>query len=289
MKILVTGSRGQLGYDLCKELKSQGFEQILAIDKDDVDITNEMDIKKVINEWNPNMVIHCAAWTNVDKAEDNPEEVYKINALGTKYIAEACRQINAKMVYISTDYVFSGEGTHFYKEEDEKKPLGVYGKTKLNGEEFVKSILDEYFLIRISWVFGINGNNFIKTMLRLSENNDEISVVDDQIGSPTYTRDISKLITEMIQTTKYGIYHATNEGICSWFQFAKYIFKVANVKINVLPISTKEYQQKYKQAFRPLNSRMSKEKLASFGFKPLPSWQNAVERFIIEELNYNSK
>lgn len=284
MKILVTGIKGQLGYDVMRELNERGYKNIRGIDIDDLDIADEVAVKNYIKEYSPNVIMHNAAWTQVDKAEDMPDLVYKVNALGPKYIAEAAKTVNAKMIYISTDYVFPGTGTEFYKPDDIKNALSIYGKTKSDGEDFVINTLDKYFIIRISWVFGINGNNFIKTMLRLSETRSEINVVNDQIGSPTYTYDLSKLMCDMIETDKYGIYHATNEGICSWYDFAKYVFEVANVDIKVNPISTEDYQKQFKQAYRPLNSRMDKSKLEANGFNLLPSWQDAVKRYIKNEL-----
>ncbi len=284
-KILVTGIKGQLGFDVCRELKERGYANYKGIDIEDLDITDKDAVTKYIIDYNPDIVIHNAAWTAVDKAEEMKEKVYAVNALGPKYIAEACKQVDAKMVFISTDYVFPGDGEKYYEPNDKKGALGVYGLTKSQGEDFVMSELDKYFIIRISWVFGINGNNFVKTMLKLAETKTQLSVVSDQIGSPTYTYDLSKLICDMIETEKYGIYHATNEGICSWYEFARYIFKTAGIdSIKVNPISTKEYQAMYKQAFRPLNSRMSKDKLEIMGFNRLPSWKDAVERYIHNEL-----
>lgn len=285
LRILVTGVKGQLGYDVCRELKERGYTNYKGIDIEDLDITDEIAVNKYIEEFKPDIVIHNAAWTAVDKAEEFKDKVYAVNALGPKYIAEACKKINATMMFISTDYVFPGNGENYYKEDDPKGALGVYGKTKSDGEDFVKSILDKYFIIRISWVFGINGNNYVKTMLRLAETKNELNIVCDQIGSPTYTYDLSKLMCDMIETNKFGVYHATNEGICSWYEFTKYIFEVAgitNVKVN--PITTKEYQSMVKQAYRPLNSRMSKGKLVKNGFNRLPDWHDAVKRYIHDEL-----
>ena len=225
MKILVTGVNGQLGYDVIRELKERGYTNFLGIDINDLDITKKDDVEKFITNYKPDVVIHNAAWTAVDKAEQFKDKVYEVNALGPKYIAEACKKIGAKMMYISTDYVFDGKGDKFFEVDEPKKGLSIYGATKAAGEDFVTSILKEYWIIRISWVFGKNGNNFIKTMIKLAEaGKKELSVVNDQIGSPTYTYDLSKLMCDMIETNKYGIYHATNEGICSWYDFAKYIF-----------------------------------------------------------------
>ena len=284
-KILVTGVKGQLGYDVCRELKERGYTNYRGIDIEDLDITDEVAVLKYIKEYNPDVVMHNAAWTAVDKAEEFKDKVYAVNALGPKYIAEACKEVGAKMMFISTDYVFPGDGDKFYEVDDKKGALGAYGLTKSQGEDFVKDILDKYYIIRISWVFGINGNNYVKTMLKLAETKTELNIVADQIGSPTYTYDLSKLMCDMIETDKYGVYHATNEGICSWYDFTNYIYKVANINtVKVNPITTKEYQQMVKQAFRPLNSRMSKDKLEKMGFKRLPTWQDAVERYIHNEL-----
>ena len=287
MKILVTGVKGQLGYDCIRELKNRGYNDILGIDKDDLDITNEEDVIKFIGGYKPDVVMHNSAWTAVDKAEEFKDACYAVNALGTKYIAEACKLINAKMIYISTDYVFDGEGDKFFEVTDAKNGLSTYGKSKSIGEDFVTSILNNYFIIRISWVFGVNGNNFIKTMIKLADlGKEELNVVCDQIGSPTYTYDLSKLMCDMMVTDKYGIYHATNEGICSWAEFASYIFEVINKPIKVNFVTTEEYMKLVpNQAKRPLNSRMSKESLRLNGFDYLPHWKDAVIRFIKEELN----
>jgi len=283
-KIVVTGVKGQLGFDCVRELQERGYKNIVAIDREDLDLTHEEEVKAFFAKEKPEVVLHNAAMTQVDKIEEGPEKAYEANSLATKYIAEACKKIDAVMVYISTDYVFNGKGENFYKETDEKEPLNYYGYTKSKGEDFVTSILKKYFILRISWVFGINGNNFIKTMLRLADSNKELSIVDDQIGSPTYTYDLSKLICDMIETKKFGMYHATNEGVTSWYEFAKYIFEVADKKVSIKPISTEEYQKKYKQAHRPLNSRLSKEKLKNSGFNALPDWKDATKRYIINEL-----
>ena len=287
MRILVTGVKGQLGYDCVRELKSRGYNDILGIDKEDLDITNEEDVIKFISEYKPDVVMHNAAWTAVDKAEEFKDACYAVNALGTKYIAEACKLINAKMIYISTDYVFDGEGDKFFEVTDAKNGLSTYGKSKSIGEDFVTSILNNYFIIRISWVFGVNGNNFIKTMIKLADlGKEELNVVCDQIGSPTYTYDLAKLMCDMMVTDKYGIYHATNEGICSWAEFASYIFEIINKPIKVNFVTTEEYMKLVpNQAKRPLNSRMSKESLRLNGFDYLPHWKDAVIRFIKEELN----
>lgn len=285
LKIIVTGVKGQLGYDVCRELKNRGYTNYVGIDIDDLDLTNKNDIDNFFEIHKPDVVINNAAWTAVDKAEEFKEKVYEVNALAVKYLSQACKKHDSKLIQISTDYVFEGNGNHYYQEDDRKGPLGTYGKTKSEGEDFVLEILDKYFIVRISWVFGINGNNFIKTMLRLAETKTELNVVCDQIGSPTYTMDLSKLLCDMIESEKYGIYHATNEGVCSWYDFTNYIFEVANVtSVKVNPITTLEYQKLVKQAFRPLNSRMSKDKLDREGFNRLPHWKDAVKRYIKNEL-----
>ena len=284
VRIIVTGVKGQLGYDCLRRLNEDGFTNVLGIDIDDLDITDETAVNELILKEKPKVVIHNAAWTAVDKAEQFEEQVYKVNALGPKYIAEACKKVDAKMVYISTDYVFNGKGENFFEVNDKKDGLSIYGKTKSQGEDFVKSSLDKYFIVRISWVFGINGNNFIKTMLRLADSGKtELNIVCDQIGSPTYTYDLAKLLVEMIKTDKYGVYHATNEGVCSWAEFASYIFKVAKRNVKVNPITTEEYKKLVpSQADRPLNSRMSKTSLDEAGFSRLPSWKDAVNRYLKE-------
>ena len=283
-KIIVTGVKGQLGYDCLRRLSEAGFNNVLGIDIEDLDITNEKAVNELVLKEKPEVFIHNAAWTAVDKAEEFKEKVYEVNALGPKYIAEACKKVNAKMVYISTDYVFDGKGENFFEINDKKDGLSVYGKTKSQGEDFVKQALDKYFIVRISWVFGVNGNNFIKTMLRLAESGKkELNVVSDQIGSPTYTYDLAKLLVDMIQTDKYGIYHATNEGVCSWAEFASYIFKAAGKDVVVHPITTEEYKKLVPaQADRPLNSRLSKASLDEAGFIRLPKWQDAVDRYLKE-------
>ena len=284
MKILVTGVKGQLGYDCVRELTERGYTNVKGIDIDDLDLTKELDVKKYINEYKPDVVMHNAAWTQVDKAESMPEKVYEVNALAPKYIVEACKEINAKMVYISTDYVFNGLGDKPFNVNDEKSGLSVYGKTKSQGEDFVTSTINNYFIVRISWVFGKNGNNFVKTMLKLANmGKTELNVVADQIGSVTYTYDLSKLLCDMIETDKYGIYHATNEGYISWAEFAEEIFKQANKNVKVNYVTTEEYLKMVpQQAKRPLNSRMSKESLDKAGFTRLPDWKDALSRYLKE-------
>ena len=276
MKILVTGVKGQLGYDVVQEGESRGLE-MLGTDVDNMDITDAGQVKRVIKEYKPDALLHCAAYTAVDAAEDNQELCRKINVDGTRNIAEVCKDMDIPMMYFSTDYIFDGQGENFWKEDDPKKPLNVYGQTKYEGELAVQELVEKYFILRISWVFGVNGNNFIKTMLRVGPQRGEVGVVADQIGSPTYTYDLAKLIIDMIQTDKYGAYHVTNEGICSWYEFACEIFKQANLDVKVNPLTTAEYPAK---AVRPFNSRMSKDKLINAGFEMLPDWQDALKRYL---------
>lgn len=278
MKILVTGVGGQLGYDVCKVLTARGIEN-KGVDLADFDITDAAATHAYIVDYAPDAVIHCSAWTAVDKAEDELEKVRAVNAGGPRNIAQACKEIGAKMLYISTDYVFPGDGERFYEPDDPVGPLGAYGQTKLEGEQAVQELLEQYFIVRVSWVFGKNGNNFIKTMLRLAESHDELNVVCDQIGSPTYTADLAPLLCDMIVTEKYGVYHATNEGVCSWAEFAQKIFRLAGKSVTVHPIPTSEYPTR---AVRPLNSRMSKDKLVEMGFSRLPTWQDALVRYLKE-------
>ena len=278
MKILVTGANGQLGFDVCRELKKRKIEY-KGTYRTDFDLSNEEETYNYVIEYGPDIIIHCAAWTAVDKAEDEVEVAKQINENGTRVIAKACKELDAKMIYISTDYVFPGVGDRFYEPEDETAPLGVYGKTKLGGENAVKELLDRYFIVRISWVFGIHGNNFVKTMLRLAETRNELSVVCDQIGSPTYTADVAPLLCDMAESEKYGVYHATNEGVCSWAEFAEEIFRLRYKNVNVSHILTSEYPTR---ARRPLNSRLSKEKLVKNGFAKLPHWKNALSRYLEE-------
>ena len=276
MKILVTGVKGQLGYDVVQEGELQGFEMI-GTDVDNMDIIDAGQVKRVIEECKPDAVIHCAAYTAVDAAEDNQELCRKINVEGTRNIAEVCKDRDIPMMYFSTDYIFDGQGENFWKEDDPKKPLNVYGQTKYEGELVVQELVKKHFILRISWVFGVNGNNFIKTMLRVGPQRGEVGVVADQIGSPTYTYDLAKLVIDMVQTDKYGAYHVTNEGICSWYEFACEIFKQAGLDVKVNSLTTAEYPAKAK---RPFNSRMSKDKLKVSGFSMLPGWKYALERYL---------
>lgn len=275
MRILVTGVDGQLGHDIVRECQKRNIEAI-GVDINEMDITNKSQIEKVILSDKYDAVIHCAAWTAVDKAEDEIDLCRKVNKDGTEYIAYFCEKLNIPMMYFSTDYVFDGEGTTPWCEYDKRNPLNVYGLTKYEGELAVEK-LSKHFIIRIAWVFGENGNNFIKTMLRLGRERGEVSVVNDQIGSPTYTYDLAKLCVDMILTDKFGTYHATNEGYCSWYDFACEIFKKAEMNVKVNPVDSSKFPVK---AIRPKNSRMSKTKLDENGFERLPTWQDALTRYL---------
>ena len=296
MKVLVTGTSGQLGYDVMMELKKRGYEGIGADRSDSdagfehviLDITDAKKVSEVVNEIKPDAIVHCAAWTNVDGAEDpdNRDKVMAVNVEGTRNLAEAAKAVDAKFMYISTDYVFNGQGERPWQPDDKDyAPLNVYGESKLNGELAVSEILDKYFIVRIAWVFGKNGNNFIKTMIKVGETHSEVEVVADQIGTPTYTFDLARLLVDMIETDKYGYYHATNEGgYISWADFAKEIYKDAEMDVKVVPVSTEDYEKKAGKtvAKRPFNSRLDKSKLIEAGFEPLPNWQDAVKRYIKE-------
>ena len=295
MKVLVTGVAGQLGYDVMNELAKRGHEGIgtdIVAEADmntdmsyvSMDITDKVAVDKVISDIKPDAVIHCAAWTAVDMAEDdeNVSKVRAINAEGTKNIAKACAEIKAKMMYISTDYVFDGQGEKPWTPDcTDYKPLNVYGQTKLEGELAVAESLDSYFIVRIAWVFGVNGKNFIKTMLNVGRKYDTVRVVNDQIGTPTYTYDLARLLVDMIETDKYGYYHATNEGgYISWYDFTCEIFRQAGINSNVIPVTTEEYG--LSKAARPFNSRLDKSKLQENGFEPLPDWKDALKRYLDE-------
>ena len=277
MKVLVTGVKGQLGHEVMNELALRGIEGS-GVDVEEMDITDRTACETVISQEKPDAVIHCAAYTAVDAAEDNLELCRKINAEGTRNIARVCKAMDIKMMYISTDYVFNGGGERPWEPDDHREPLNVYGLTKYEGEIAVEQNVQKYFIVRIAWVFGVNGKNFIKTMLRLGKEKGAVSVVNDQIGSPTYTYDLARLLVDMIQTDKYGRYHATNEGLCSWYEFACEIFRQAGMdEVKVTPVDSDGFPAKAK---RPSNSRMSKEKLTENGFERLPSWQNALERYL---------
>ena len=301
MRVFVTGVGGQLGHDVMNELHKRGYEgvgsdiapaysgvqdgsAVCAMPYMAMDITDAAQVRQVITHVQPDVVIHCAAWTAVDLAEDEDkvEKVRAINAVGTQNIANICKELDCKMVYISTDYVFNGQGdTPWQPDCKDYAPLNVYGQTKLEGELAVANTLDKYFIVRIAWVFGLNGNNFIKTMLNLSKKYDTLRVVCDQIGTPTYTLDLSRLLVDMIETDKYGYYHATNEGgYISWYEFACEIFRQAGISITVNPVTTAEYG--VSKAARPFNSRLDKSKLVEAGFAPLPTWQDALARYLKE-------
>lgn len=281
MKVLVTGAKGQLGTDLMNELAKRGIESI-GVDVQEMDITDAEACRRVIKNSGADAVIHCAAYTAVDAAEDNVDLCRRINGEGTRNVAQACKEADTKLMYISTDYVFDGQGTRPWEPDDERHPLNVYGQTKYEGELAVEELSDKYFIVRIAWVFGVAGKNFIKTMLRLGKERGAVSVVDDQIGSPTYTYDLARLLVDMIQTDKYGRYHATNEGLCSWYEFAKEIFRQAGMDVPVTPVSSDAFPAK---ATRPSNSRLNKDKLSENGFERLPAWQDALGRFL-KEIEY---
>ena len=278
MRVLVTGVKGQLGHDVMNELAKRGYEGI-CVDVEEMDITDAEAVEKVMRKANADKVVHCAAWTAVDAAEDQEEICRKVNAQGTENIARMCKELDLPMIYLSTDYVFDGEGTRPWEPDDERHPLNVYGQTKYEGELAVEKYLDKYYIVRIAWVFGLNGKNFIKTMLNLAKTHDTLTVVDDQTGSPTYTYDLARLLVDMLETDKYGRYHATNEGLCTWYEFAQEIFRQAGVDVKVVPVSSEKFAAKAK---RPHNSRMNKEKLSQMGFERLPAWQDALQRYLKE-------
>ena len=286
MKVLVTGSQGQLGYDVIKELRSRGHEA-LGFDLPELDITDEAAVLAVFDRVKPDAVIHCAAWTAVDAAEEsgNIAKVFAVNEGGTRNLAAACKRTGAKLLYLSTDYVFDGQGSAPWgADETRYAPLNEYGKSKLAGENAVRELLQTYFIVRIAWVFGKNGNNFVKTMLRLSEMHDTLRVVCDQVGTPTYTPDLARLLVDMIETDKYGVYHATNEGgFLSWYDFASAIMQEAGKHTKVIPVTTAEYG--LSKASRPFNSRLDKSKLKENGFEPLPDWRDALKRYL-KEIGY---
>lgn len=296
MKVLVTGVGGQLGYDVLNELIKRGHTAVgsdilpgadTSAQYVQLDITDKAAVEKIITELNPDAVIHCAAWTAVDAAEDeeNIDKVHAINADGTENIAKACKKLDIKMIYISTDYVFDGQGSEPWKPDcTDYKPLSVYGRSKLEGELAVRANLDRYFIVRIAWVFGVNGKNFIKTMLSVGKKHDAVRVVNDQIGTPTYTYDLARLLADMVESEKYGTYHVTNEGgYISWYDFTKEIYRQAGYQTKVLPVTTEEYG--LSKATRPFNSRLDKSKLGENGFEPLPTWQDALSRYL-KEIDY---
>lgn len=281
MKVLVTGARGQLGHDVMLELARRGYEAV-GVDAGEMDITNAAACARVIGGCAPDAVIHCAAYTAVDAAEDNEDVCRCVNALGTEHVARICAQLGIKMMYISTDYVFGGQGESPWQADcTDFAPLSVYGRTKLEGELAVRRLIKRHFIVRIAWVFGKNGKNFVRTMLALSEKHDTLRVVCDQIGTPTYTADLARLLADMIETEKYGTYHATNEGgYLSWYEFACEIFRLSGKHTAVLPVTTAQYG--LPKAARPFNSRLDKTKLAECGFAPLPHWRDALERYLRE-------
>lgn len=278
MKVLVTGASGQLGFDCVKELERRHIA-VRGVNSKDFPLTDFAVMQQYLLDYKPDAVIHCAAYTAVDKAEEEAAACEAVNVIGTRNLAKLCHEIDATLLYISTDYVFAGDGDKFYEPQDEKKPQNVYGLSKLKGEQAVAAELEKYFIVRISWVFGINGKNFIRTMLNLSKTHTELNVVNDQIGSPTYTSDLAVLLADIIQSDKYGIYHATNEGTCSWADFAREIFKQARKAVKVNDVPATAYPTKAK---RPYNSRLSKACLDKAGFKRLPAWQDAVKRYLQE-------
>ena len=276
MKILVTGVKGQLGYDVVKALESRGHQPV-GVDHEEMDLMNNNMIQNFIMNLKPEAIIHCAAYTAVDQAEDEVEICYQINAEAVKVMAECAKKLDIPMIYISTDYVFDGTKASEYVETDIPNPINVYGASKLKGEQYVQQLLEKFYIVRISWVFGINGNNFIKTMQRLGNEQDQLNIIHDQVGSPTYTAHLAPLLVDMIETDQYGIYHATNEGYCSWYEFADEIFKQSQLDVTLHPITTDQYKTKAK---RPLNSKMSKQKLSDYGFHRLPTWQEALKNYI---------
>lgn len=277
MKVFVTGVKGQLGYDVVNELEKRGHTAV-GVDIDELDITDAAAVEAMLTEVKPDAVIHCAAWTAVDAAEDNIEKCRLVNAGGTENIAKVCKALDCKMMYISTDYIFDGEGTRPWEPDDPvTTPLNVYGLTKYEGEEAVRKNVEKFFIVRIAWVFG-KGKNFIKTMINLGKTHDHLTVVNDQVGTPTYTYDLARLLVDMIETEKYGNYHATNEGgYITWYDFACEIFRQAGIEVDVAPVSSDQYPAKAK---RPSNSRMSKQKLVDNGFELLPTWQDALGRYL---------
>lgn len=281
MKVFVTGYSGQLGYDVINELNNRNVE-CFGVSSKDLDITDEMAVNEMLLSYQPDVVVHCAAWTNVDGAEENAEACRNVNVNGTRNIANACKKIDAVMLYISTDYVFNGLGQKPWDPDcKEYEPLNAYGQSKLDGELAVAECLKKFFIVRIAWAFGKNGKNFIKTMLNVGKTHSEVRVVSDQIGTPTYTYDLAKLICDMIETDKYGYYHATNEGgYISWYDFCKEIYKQAGLQTKVIPVTSAEYGASV--ARRPFNSRLDKTKLVKNGFTPLPEWQDALSRYLIE-------
>jgi dTDP-4-dehydrorhamnose reductase/dTDP-4-dehydrorhamnose 3,5-epimerase len=278
LKFMVTGANGQLGHDVVLKLKEMNID-VVHPGRDEFDLTNREQIQRYIIEEKPDVIIHCAAYTAVDKAEDERDLCYSVNVEGTRAVAEAAKKINSKVVYISTDYVFDGSGQEPHSEEKETNPINYYGYTKEQGEKIVRELIDRHFIVRTSWVYGSNGNNFVKTMIELAKTRNDINVVSDQIGAPTYTKDLAEFIVSLVLKNKYGTYHGVNEGYCSWYEFAKVIFNESGIKVKVNPISTEQYLTKAK---RPYNSRLMKENTDIAGIKRLPQWEDALSRFLAE-------
>ncbi|TBX40713.1 dTDP-4-dehydrorhamnose reductase [Bacillus thuringiensis] len=276
MKVLVTGAKGQLGQDVLCLLENQPWE-VFGFGREELDITNEEQVREKVLAIKPNIIIHTAAYTQVDQAESDEETAFKVNAEGTKYLAQAAEAVEAKFCYVSTDYVFDGTNNEPYKTNDETNPQTIYGKSKLAGEKYTSEYCSKYFVVRTSWVFGLHGNNFVKTMLRLADERSELEVVSDQFGSPTYTNDLARFIIELVETNKYGIYHASNSGVCSWYEFAKEIFRQSNRNINVNAISTAEFKR---PAQRPAYSVLEQKKIAEQGLIMLPNWKEALGRYL---------
>ncbi len=278
MRFLITGVKGQLGYDLDRELRKRGHE-VTGVDLQEMDITDPEACERVITEAHVDGVFHCAAYTAVDASENDEALCMRINVEGTVNVARVCEHLDIKMMYISTDYVFNGQGERPWEPDDLREPVNVYGKSKYLGEIAVTDHVEKFFIVRTSWVFGANGRNFVKTMLRLGRERDTITVVNDQIGSPTYTCDLSVLLADIMETDRYGFYHVTNEGLCSWYEFTEEIFRQAGMRVQLIPVTSKEY---HANARRPLNSRMSKEKLTQNGFRRLPDWKDALGRYLAQ-------
>ncbi|MEH7274651.1 dTDP-4-dehydrorhamnose reductase [Neobacillus vireti] len=278
MKVVVTGAAGQLGQDVLLELERKNH-QAFGADRLQLDITKEEDVLAYISEVKPDVILHCAAYTNVDAAEENEDAAYQVNAAGTEYLAKAAKQVDAKLLYVSTDYVFDGTASKPYEVDEPTKPLGAYGRTKLAGEQLLQKHLDEFFIVRTAWVFGVYGNNFVKTMIRLGKERGEVGVVHDQVGSPTYTADLAQFMVELMETDKYGIYHATNSGICSWYEFAVEIFKQADLKVTVNPLTSDQFPR---PAARPKYSVLSKKMIEKQGLRPLRDWKEALAAYLAE-------
>ena len=278
MRVVVTGAAGQLGQDVVRELAKKNHDAYGA-DRSQLDITIEADVMSYIHEVKPDVILHCAAYTNVDAAEENEDTAYQINALGTEYLAKAANEVGAKMLYVSTDYVFDGTATEPYEVDQATSPLGAYGRTKLAGEQLLQKHLDQFFIVRTAWVFGVFGNNFVKTMIRLGKERGEVGVVHDQVGSPTYTVDLAMFMVELMETEKYGIYHATNSGVCSWYEFAVEIFKQAGLEVTVNPLTSEQFPRPAK---RPNYSVLSKKKIEAEGLTPLRDWKEALAAYLEE-------